>query len=166
MNRTTLVAAIAAVVVGVSSYNVLSIDAKWDAKVNAAEGGQTPILNTHNLMSYMIDPAFEELKLAVENAPEKRKDWRSLTMAASNLAEMNNLFYIRSEEGITDKPEWMESVKKSHTVSNALAASIKEKSEYDVIKKNFIAVMESCNECHTKVVPDEEVSEIEGPASW
>ena len=166
MNRSTIIASVAAVVLGVASYNVLSIDAQWDAKALAAEAGQAPYMDVDGLMGNMIDPVFEELKAAIETAPEKRKDWRSLSMAASSLVEINNLLYIRSEEGVTDKPEWMENVKVSHDVSIALADSIKNKAEYEVIKTNFLAVMQSCNDCHSKVVPEAEVSDIVGPASW
>ena len=166
MKRSTIVATVAAIVLGVASYNVLSIEAKWDAKAMAAEAGQAPFLDTDGLMSNLVDPVFEDLKVAIETAPEKRKDWRSLSIAASSLAEINNLLYIRSEEGVTDKPEWMENVKNSHAVTNTLAKSIKDKAEYAVIKTNFLAVVQSCNDCHTKVVPDAEVSDIEGPESW
>lgn len=169
MNRSTLIAAVSAVVLGMTSYNVLSPEAKWDAKeASAAEAtpGPIAIMDTHDLMKYLLDPTFEELKEAIEVAPEKRSEWRAVSSAAASLAEFNNLLYIRTDEDFVTHDQWTESVADSQKASLDLARSVKDQAEFAVLKEKFLGVMQSCNDCHTNVAPDEELDEIEGPASW
>ncbi|PCJ62468.1 MAG: hypothetical protein COA73_06460 [Candidatus Hydrogenedentota bacterium] len=126
---------------------------------------QIQIVETAELMKLLVDPMFEELKDAVENPPEKRRHWRSLYIAAFNLAELSNLNFSRRDDDYMSTTEWVEFCIKSRDLSIALADSVKGQADYSIIKNNFLALTDNCNDCHTKFEPGE-VDKIEVPESW
>jgi hypothetical protein len=116
-------------------------------------------------MKLLVDPTYETLKDAVENPPAKRKEWRALYVAAFSLAELTNLLYSRGDEEFELTPEWAEEAAKSQQIVTKLAESIRGQSEYEVIKANYMAVVQDCNACHRKFMPGE-IDEIVPPTSW
>jgi len=126
---------------------------------------QVQVVETAELMKLLVDPTFEELKDAVENPPEKRRQWRSLYIAAFNLAELSNLNFSRRDEDFMSTQEWVDHCIKSRDLAIKLAESIKGQAEYDTIKANFMAVRDNCNDCHTTFKPGD-VDKIEVPTSW
>ncbi len=140
--------------------------------VEAAELERTPhyekqIINTAELMKQMMDPMYEELKDAIEFPPEKRKAWRQLYITSFNLAEMNNLLFSREDEKkeYLSTQQWIDESLEAVELLLTLAESIRGQGEYDVLKKNFMAVMNNCNQCHRVFEPGE-VDEILPPESW
>ena len=101
-------------------------------------------------MKLLVDPIFEDLKDAIENPPEKRKDWRSLYIAAFNLAEVSNLSFSRTGNDYMETDEWTAFVVKTRTEMIDLAETVRTRPEYPILKEKFIAVMQSCNDCHVK----------------
>ncbi len=135
-------------------------DAKTPVQVE-----QVQVVETAELMKLLVDPTFEELKDAIENPPEKRRQWRSLYIAAFNLAELSNLNFSRRDEDFMSTQEWVDHCIKGRDLSIKLAESIKGQAEYDTIKTNFLAVTDNCNDCHTTFKPGD-VDKIEVPTSW
>ncbi|MFP6584985.1 MAG: hypothetical protein VCD00_20805 [Candidatus Hydrogenedentota bacterium] len=170
MNRTKIAVAISAAVVCVAGYNIsISKTSNLPSTVaSAAEetAGPEQILDTSELMKLMVDPVYEDLKDAIETAPEKRKDWRSLYIAAFSLAELNNLNFSRTGEDYTDNEEWIAFSAKARDQLVEFAEAVRERPDYAILKEKFTIVMENCNECHAKFAADEEVDEIEPPLSW
>ena len=125
------------------------------------------VLNTAEVMEFLMDPIYEQLKDAVENPPDKRKEWRALYITAYPLAETCNLLFSRVDEKkeYLSTQEWIDASIRARDVTVKLADSIKTQSDYEVIKANFIEMMNDCNECHRKFEPGE-VDDVLPPASW
>ncbi len=140
--------------------------------VEAAELESSPpyerqIITTAELMKQMMDPMYEELKDAIEFPPVKRKAWRQLYITSFNLAEMNNLLFSREDDKkeYLSSQKWIDESLEAVELLVTLAESIRGQAEYDVLTKNYLAVMNNCNQCHREFEPGE-VDEIEPPASW
>ncbi len=132
----------------------------------AAIGKEIQILSTAEVMKLIVDPQYELVKDAIENPPEKRKEWRALYIAVFPLAEMRNLMYSRMDEpDYQSKPEWIEAIDKSMNIMLTFARSVRERADYEILKKNYLAVVASCNDCHNLFEPGE-IDKIEPPTSW
>lgn len=179
MKRSIVIVAVSALVVCLAGYNISltgtgvvsspSVDAA--EVVSVLEDSKTSreemqILDSAELMKLLVDPIFETLKDAIENPPEKRKEWRMLYIAAFNLAEINNLNFSRTGNDYMETDEWTEFVAKARTQTIDLAETVRSRPEYEVMKDKFITVMENCNDCHVKFSADAEIDEITGPLSW
>ncbi len=128
---------------------------------------EKPILDTGEIMKLLMDPIHEDLKDWIENPPEKRKDWRGLYVASYTLAEINNLLYSRTDHEYMLTAEWRDLVTESRAVAAHLANSVKERHDYATVKANYLAVIESCNTCHSRYDPTEEDAPmIERPRAW
>ena len=118
-------------------------------------------------MKQLMDPMYEVLKDAIEVPPEKRKAWRELYIASFNLAEVNNLLFSREDEKkeYLSTQKWIDESIEAVDLLVKLAESVREQSEYDVMKANFMAVMNNCNQCHREFEPGE-IDEVNPPTSW
>ena len=123
------------------------------------------VIEVHELMDLLIDPLYEDLKDAVEVAPEGRKAWRSLYISSYKLAEVDNLLFSREHEEYTTNNDWFTLSAAARDTTAALAASVKERSEYPTIKANYLKVVQSCNNCHERF-DGEEPPVIEPPTAW
>lgn len=170
MNRNKILLSVSAAALCVAAYNVSIVETRVTpapiASAQEAVPGPVQILETEELMKLLVDPTFESLKDAIENPPEARKDWRSLYIAAFNLAEINNLLFLRQDQEYMKTPEWANYVAKARDEVVDLAKATTERPEYPVLKEKFMVVMESCNECHAKFAAEEEIDTIEPPLSW
>lgn len=179
MKRTIPMVSLAVLVVVMASYNLVltKVGIHPGNTVGAAEiesivgvAAETAkaiqILEADELMKLLVDPMFEDLKDAIENSPEKRKDWRSLYIAAFNLAELSNLTFSRTGKDYMETDEWTAEIIKARGEAIDLAETVRKRPEYSVLKEKFIVVMQSCNDCHVKFSADEDIDEIEGPLSW
>lgn len=131
----------------------------------AERPGAKQVVDVHELMDLLIDPIYEELKDAVEVAPEGRKAWRSLYISSHRLAEVNNLLFSREDDEYTTNKDWLTLSAEARDTTATLAASVKERSEYGPIKANFLNVVQSCNACHERFSEDEPPV-IEPPTAW
>ncbi|MDK1022448.1 MAG: hypothetical protein QGD90_12520 [Candidatus Hydrogenedentes bacterium] len=148
--------------------------------VEAAEVEQSPhyekqILSTAELMKQLMDPIYEDLKDAIEVPPKGRKAWRALYIASYNLAEVNNLLFSREPEDDEDEEkkaylytqEWIDESLEAVDLLVKLAESVRAQSEYDVMKANYMAVLNNCNQCHRVFELEKgEIDEILAPDSW
>lgn len=170
MKPVKIIIAASVVAVGFAAYTLTATKSVVNEPLvaYAADEVQGPkqILGTEEMMKLLTDPTYEDLKDAIEVAPEKRKDWRTLYIAAFNLAEINNLNYSRQDEDYMKTPEWMDFVTKARDEVVDLAEAVRDRPDYAVLKEKFMVVMQSCNECHAKFAADEEIDEIEPPLSW
>ncbi len=139
------------------------------AEIETRPSYERQIINTAELMKLMMDPMFEQLKDAIAEPPEGRKAWRQLYITTFNLAEMNNLLFSREPE---KKKEyigtdlWVEESIEAVELLTTLAVSVREQSEYDVLKKNFNAVLKNCNQCHVDFEGEDEIDEVLQPEAW
>ncbi len=132
---------------------------------SGGNGPEKAIVSTAEMMKLLVDPTYELLKDAVANPPAKRAEWRKLYVAAFSLAELNNLNFSRGDKDFMATPEWTEELKKTQDLSVKLAESVRAQSDYAIVKENFLAVMNNCNDCHRKFEPGE-IDEIVPPAAW
>ena len=143
------------------------------AELKQSQRYERQILSTAELMKQLMDPIYEDLKDAIEFPPERRKAWRALYIAAFNLAEVNNLLFSREPEDGDDEekkaylttPEWIEESIEAVDLLVTMAESVRAQADYDVLKANYMAVMNNCNQCHHQFEPDE-IDEIMPPESW
>jgi len=172
--RTFLIAILALTAAAGGYYFSDSIESQIAPKAIAAEEEdfsepvevtQTQIVTTAELMKLLVDPTYETLKDAVETPPEKRKQWRALYIAAFNLAELTNLNFSRHDEDYMKTDEWIEESKKAQALCIKFAESVRARSEYSIIKENYLAVQKNCNACHDIFVPDD-VDPIDPPVAW
>ena len=170
MNRTKLFMTFSVAALAVAAYNaaLTPVQVTTTTVVSAAEGDPVPvpIVETEELMKLLVDPTFESLKDAIETQPEARKDWRTLYIAAFNLAEISNLYLFRNDHDYMTTPEWKTFAAQARDEVVDLAKAVVERPEHGVLKEKFMVVMETCNECHAKFAADEEIDLIEGPLSW
>ena len=137
------------------------------AEIESPPHYEKQIITTAELMKQMMDPMYEELKDAIEFPPVKRKAWRQLYITSFNLAEMNNLLFSREDDKkeYLSSQKWIDESLEAVELLVTLAESVRGQAEYDVLTKNYLAVMNNCNQCHREFEPGE-VDEIEPPASW
>lgn len=139
------------------------------AELEPSTHHEKQIINTAELMKLLMDPMFEELKDAIEKPPEGRKMWRQLYITSFNLAEVNNLLFSREPE---KKKEyigtqlWIDESIEAVDLLTKLAESVREQSEYDVLKANFTAVLNNCNQCHRVFEDEDEIDEVFAPSAW
>lgn len=131
---------------------------------SGGNGPEKAIVSTAEFMKLLVDPTYEQLKDAVANPPAKRAEWRKLYVAAFSLAEINNLYYSRGDEAFMSNPEWAAECLKTQDLTVKLAESIRAQSDYAIVKENFLAVMNNCNDCHRQFEPGE-IDEIL-PPTW
>lgn len=131
----------------------------------AGTDGPVQVLETPELMKILVDPIYEDLKDWIEVPPEGRKAWRGLYVASFSLAEVTNLMYSRTGEDYTENAEWTRLVTDARDVTIRLAESVREQAAYETLKKNYLAVVESCNVCH-EVFPSDEPPQIAPPRAW
>jgi hypothetical protein len=126
---------------------------------------QIQVVTTAELMKLLVDPEYELLKNAVETPPEKRKQWRELYIRAFNIAEMTNLNFSRHDEDYMKTDKWQEQCKIAQDLCIKFAESVRARSDFAIIKENYLAVQRNCNNCHNEFVPDD-VDPIDPPVSW
>jgi len=139
------------------------------AEIETRPSYERQIINTAELMKLMMDPMFEQLKDAIAEPPEGRKAWRQLYITTFNLAEMNNLLFSREPEKKKEyigTDHWVEESIEAVELLTTLAVSVREQSEYDVLKKNFNAVLKNCNQCHVDFEGEDEIDEVLQPEAW
>ena len=132
---------------------------------NSTADGPVQVLKTEELMKIMMDPVYEDLKDWIEVPPQRRKAWRGLYVAAFSIAELSNLMYARTGEEYTDSEEWTRLTTEARDTAIQLAESVREQAEYDILKRNYLAVVDSCNRCHERF-DDEEPTQIDVPRAW
>lgn len=139
------------------------------AEIETRPHYERQIVNTAEIMKLMMDPMFEQLKDAIAEPPEGRKAWRQLYITSFNLAEMNNLLFSREPEKKKEyigTDHWVEESLEAVELLTTLAESVKDQSEYDVLKKNFIAVLNNCNQCHVDFEGEDEIDDVLQPEAW
>lgn len=129
--------------------------------------GEKQILETAEIMEFLMDPIYEDLKDWVESPPEKRADWRGLYVSAYTLAEINNLLYSRTGHAYMLDRDWRDLVSESRAVAAKLADSVRSREDYEAIKFNYLAVVESCNACHARYgLSEDDAPRIDPPRTW
>ena len=141
-----------------------TVPTKSQASTGGTEG-PVQVLETDELMKILMDPIYEDLKDWIEVPPERRKQWRGLYVAAFTLAEVTNLLYSRTGEEYTDNEEWVRLTTEALDITVRLAESVREQADYETLKSNYLAVVESCNVCHERFNTDEP-PEIDVPRAW
>lgn len=133
--------------------------------MHASVEGPVQVLKTEELMKIMVDPVYEDMKDWIEVPPQRRKEWRGLYIAAFSLAELSNLLYARTGEEYTDSEEWARLTTEARDITIQLAESVREQADYETLKRNYLAVVDSCNECHERF-DTEEPAQIDVPRAW
>lgn len=151
----------------VAAISLVAVSVLSGCVTTYVTSGAEQVLDTAEVMELLMDPIHEDLKDVIENPPSQRADWRALYIAAYTLAETNNLLFSRTDHGYMLQQEWRDRVTDARAVTVALADSIKEQAEYEIIKANYIAVVQNCNECHLRYDPAmSDAPRVDAPEAW
>jgi len=99
-------------------------------------------------MELLFDPFYVDLRNSLKKAPEKRKDWRRVYIAAYSIAELTNLLFSREGEDYMATPEWKKLALESRTAIEEVGAAIRDL-DYELTRSRYIAFIETCNNCHS-----------------
>lgn len=135
----------AAFVIGVSALHAQV------APAAAAQG--VAVLDTYTLMELLFDPPQKKLKELMAAQPADRRAWNEVKDQVGVLAEVTNLIALRSELDYEKTDEWDQLAGKSQAAAIALLEPVKA-SDYAAAKEKYIALVESCNACHTRFEPE------------
>ena len=107
-----------------------------------------PIDNMHHFMEYISQPSYKALKAAFAgDPPEGRRAWKGIKSHALILAETTAIVAKRTPKDATDeqKSEWKEISVEVYAAGKALYKSA---GDFELAKKNYGVMIESCNKCH------------------
>lgn len=109
-----------------------------------------PIDNMHHFMEYISQPSYRELKKAFAgDPPADRRAWKPIKSHALILAETSALVANRTPKDATeeDKKAWRQM---SIDVYNSGKALYQSAGDFEAAKKNYAAMIDNCNKCHSK----------------
>jgi len=113
-----------------------------------------PLVSSYELMEILYEPFMDQLKESVATEPEKRRGWQTIYKNALAIGEATQLNTIRNDEDFMATPEWNQ----MNFASRDLAVTVSEaakKKDFAGVTAQYQALVKSCNECHTKFVPDD-----------
>ena len=99
----------------------------------------------HEFMEYAFEPYFHELKEALAEPPANGKAWKPVKASSLVLAENGNLLMIRGPED--DRTAWDRIAVELRDQGQLLYRAAK-KRDYDEARKQYVAFVAKCNECH------------------
>ena len=117
-----------------------------------------PLVDTYELMDFMMDPVYEELKDAVAAEPTGRAGWRAIYVAAFTLGEQANLLFSRTDQDYMKTPEWAKATVDMREKANAIGLAVRNQ-DYAAAKAGYAVLIESCNACHKQFEPEAPVVE-------
>lgn len=135
----------AALVIGVSTMHA------QDAPAASGEG--VAVLDTYTLMELLFAPPQEKLKELMATEPADRRAWNTVKDQVGMLAEVSNLVSLRDELDYEKTEEWDQLAAKSREAAVALLEPVKA-ADYSASMEKYIALIESCNACHTRFEPE------------
>jgi len=132
------------------------------AIANAQDGAPRPepVMDTGELMSLFLEPLYLELKQALEQPPQSRKDWAGIYQAAVRLAEADNLLFIRAPGRHTSDPSWGPSALAARQSAADIAAATfvalrnARTADFASIQARLVTVADACNNCHRTLKTD------------
>lgn len=100
----------------------------------------------HEYMEYAFQPVYLRLKDALAKAPADRAGWKSVKSDSLLLAEQGNLLLERAPD--ENAAEWQAISAEVRDLGGDLYRAAKA-SDYAAARKNYEAMLTSCNKCHT-----------------
>lgn len=128
-----------------------SSDAATDK--SSEPSGPKQVLKNNELMKFVLDPYYTELRRLVQEEPQNRQEWQSLYYAVGRLTEATNLLYFREGKPYMQSPEWQTLVAESRTAGEALSAAVL-KRDFLSVTAGYHTLIQSCNNCHQKFEPN------------
>jgi hypothetical protein len=111
------------------------------------------VLSTYEMMEVLVEPQFEALKTAVATEPADRAGWVAVYDSSYALGELMNLLFSRTDVDYAGEETYKKMTVDSRKKSVAVAEAVK-KQDYELVKANYIALVESCNACHVEYEKD------------
>lgn len=132
----------------------------------AEGGGETltlALVDCSEVMQMFFETQYESLRTGLWKEPQRRAEFKAIYATVFGLAEAHNLVYSRTDEDYMLTQAWVDLTTEGRDAAMALGESVTTR-DYEGMKTGFVALGESCNKCHVKFVPDEDLVSLEiGP---
>ena len=129
--------------------------AMWQTRdARAQDKAIEPLITSYELMEIIYEPFMDQLKASVATEPDKRRGWQDIYKNALAIGEATQLNTIRNDEDFMATPEWDQMNFASRDLAVAVSEAAKNK-DFAGVTAQYQALVKSCNECHTKFVPDD-----------
>jgi hypothetical protein len=112
------------------------------------------IVDTGELMEFLVRPAFRDLQAAMTKAPIDRKAWAAVYRSAVRLAEIENLLFCRQPTRYTDRPEFPALAARARDAAATVArlaldgAASATPSDEARLRQAYSDVAGTCTACH------------------
>ena len=146
MKKAVSVIAVTALAVGGAAWHT--------AGVHAQDTGVEPLVTGYELMEIIYKPFMEQLKESVAAEPEKRRGWQAIYKNSLALGEASALNLTRNDEDYMATPEWKELTLAVRALNVEIAEAAKKK-DFPGVTEKYLALVKSCNECHTKFAEED-----------
>lgn len=120
------------------------------------------LVDTYEIMSLFFEEPFETLRATLLIEPKKRKQMKAIYNSAYALGEAHNLLFSRSDEDYMSDPDWASLTVAGRVILSSIGESLKTK-DYPKIQESFIALVESCNDCHERFELDVDHVDLVAP---
>ena len=141
------------VVLGLAAVGCVALLGADEAAKDLSVPEETPVIDTYEVMEFMMDPAYEALKDALVTEPEGRRGWRAVYVASYTVAEQANLLFSRNDEEYMLTPEWDQMSADMRQKAAAIGDTVREQ-DYSKAKDAYLGLIQSCNACHQATDPD------------
>jgi hypothetical protein len=113
-----------------------------------------PLVDVHELMEHIVEGGFESVKGGLRDRPADAKVWRSIRDSSLLLGECGNLLLMRKPDQANES-EWNNLSIALRQAGDSLTKAAKDK-DYDASRRAYAALVQTCNQCHTKYGDDGE----------
>lgn len=148
-----------------TTRNFLKINTAWLAMLvmpnlaaaddSLARANTIPVeTDMHEFMEYYFQPTFGRLKLAMAEAPNEKKTWKTIKADSLILAEGGNLLLSHAPE--TDRSDWIKQSELVRRFAGELYQAGKRK-DYEVAVKYYVGMVDNCNACHQQFAGGEHI---------
>ena len=135
---------------------ILAWNAAWPLHAQDESSVDAPaaILDNYELMEFLVDPFYVDLRNAARGEPEGRKTWRALYVATYRLSEVANLLYFREDKEYMKTEEWRRMATQMRDYAVSIGDAVKER-DIDLIRSRYETLIQNCNDCHVQFEPDD-----------
>jgi hypothetical protein len=143
-----------ALIAAAFAVSVASFGSVTGSRPAPDQGDLKPLVDVHEFMEHIMEGAFAAVMQGLKDKPADANAWRAVRDASLLLGESGNLLLIRKPDG-ADSGEWSKLCLALRESGDTLTKAAKSK-DYNASRGAYLAVVRSCNQCHTQFGDDGE----------